>query len=266
MCRGNIMEPQTPFFDLPARFLGILTKESEDKMKKVWICGDSILRGVVWSADRGRYVTTGELDWPALEDKFHISISNKCRFGYTLEKGMGHLFSALERGETCDIAMLELGGNDSDFCWAEISAAPKEEHLPQTVPLAYEKRYRRAIRELREKGIFPVLCNVIPVCSGLYLDWVSRSGLSKENILEWLGDEDAIFRYQAQYSAIVDKVAKEEGCPLIDLRSAFLSAPRMEDCFSLDGIHPSTKGQQLIFDTLLGIPESLFAEKAGQSA
>ena len=68
------------------------------------------------------------------------------------------------------------------------------------------------------------------------------------------------------YVGYVDKVAKEEGCPLIDLRSAFLSAPRMEDCFSLDGIHPSTKGQQLIFDTLLGIPESLFAEKAGQSA
>ena len=101
-------------------------------MKQVWICGDSILRGVVWSPEQKRYITTTNIHYPELEEQFSISIRNRSRFGCTLEKGIGYLLAALDRGEKCDVAVLELGGNDSDFNWAEISQTPKEEHFPKT--------------------------------------------------------------------------------------------------------------------------------------
>ena len=230
-------------------------------MKQVWICGDSILRGVVWSPEQKRYITTSNIRYPAMEEQFSISIRNRSRFGCTLEKGIGSLLAALDRGEKCDVAILELGGNDSDFNWAEISQTPKEDHFPKTLPALYEQYYREAVAKLRQRGIAPVLCNVIPVCSHLYLNWVSQNGLSKDNILHWLGDEEAIFRYQAQYSSVVDRVAKEENCPLIDLRSAFLQVPKMEDYFCPDGIHPNEAGQALIDRCLLAVPRSLFGEE-----
>ena len=229
-------------------------------MQHVWICGDSILRGVVWSPEAGRYMTTKEIGYDKVEDRFHITLHNRSRFGCTLEKGADHLFHTLDRGEPCDVAILEYGGNDADFNWAEISATPDGVHLSHTSPDDFETLYRKTLHRLQEKEILPVLCSVIPVCSGRYLDWVSRNGLSRDNILHWLGDEDAIFRYQAEYSRRVEKLAQEEGLPLIDLRASFMATPSMADYYCLDGIHPNEKGQHLIRDTLLQMPESVFGE------
>ncbi len=278
---GAIMKPKKRCSVLAASLLGILWVKQKNAlfrslakvlrhkkgnlMQHVWICGDSILRGVVWSPEAGRYMTTKEIGYDKVEERFHITLNNRSRFGCTLEKGADHLFRTLDRGEPCDVAILEYGGNDADFNWAEISATPDEVHLSRTSPDDFEALYRKTVRRLREKGILAVLCSVIPVCSGRYLDWVSRDGLSRDNILHWLGEEDVIFRYQAEYSRRVEKLAREEGLPLIDLRASFMATSSLTDYYCLDGIHPNEKGQHLIRDTLLQVPESVF-DTSGRGA
>lgn len=220
-------------------------------MLKLLMCGDSILRGVVWSSEAGKYTTSKAIGVSDIAQQVEIDIENRSHFGYTIENGAKQLFSRLEKGQACDIALLEFGGNDCDFNWQEVSDAPDAEHLPHIPIDEYERKYRDTIRQLKKRGIISVLCNLVPVCSGRYLSWISRGGLSKSNILSWLGDEHAIYRYQERYSRKVEQIAREEGCPLIDLRGSFLSQRQMEPFFCPDGIHPNEKGQALIHQSFL---------------
>ena len=233
-------------------------------MKKIWIFGDSILRGIVWSESAGRYINSDKLGEKELASYYRMEITNRSRFGCTLTKGAKILQKQFESASACDAALLEYGGNDCDFNWAEVSAAPNETHLPNTPLDTFEALYRETVQGLKVKGSLPVLCNLVPVCSDRYLTWITRTGLSKENILHWLGDENAIYRFQERYSRKIEEIAKSENCPLIDLRGAFLDVRQMESLFCADGIHPNEQGQALICDTFKSAIEHsriLFAKK-----
>lgn len=219
-------------------------------MKQMWILGDSILRGVVWSQETKRYMTSTSIGLEELAGKYDLAIDNRSRFGYTIDKGEAVMHKKLAGGEACDVALIEYGGNDSDFDWVAISNAPHAPHFPKTSLSTYESTYHHMIKELKAHGTKPLLCNLVPVCSSLYLDWISRDGLSRENILSWLGDEEHIFRYQAQYSRMAEDIAREEGCMLVNLRQAFLSHSHMESLFCPDGIHPNERGQKIISSVL----------------
>lgn len=234
-------------------------------MKKIWIFGDSILRGVVWSDSAGRYITSDKLGEKELAQSYHMEIVNRSRFGCTLPKGTLILKKQFEKADACDAALLEYGGNDCDFNWAEVAAAPNEKHLPNTPLDTFEALYKEAVRELKSKGALPVLCNLVPVCSERYLSWITRGGLSRENILHWLGDENAIYRFQERYSRKIEDIAKEENCPIVDLRGAFLDVRQMESLYCIDGIHPNEKGQSLICDTFRSAIQGsriLFADRS----
>ena len=233
-------------------------------MKKIWVFGDSILRGVVWSESAGRYINSDKLGEKEIACRYGIEITNRSRFGCTLQKGSKILQKQLECAAICDAALIEYGGNDCDFNWAEVSAAPTEVHLPNTPLDTFESLYIDTVRNLKAKDTMPILCNLVPVCSDRYLSWITRSGLCKENILRWLGDENAIYRFQERYSRKIEEIAKKESCPLIDLRGAFLDVRQMETLFCTDGIHPNEQGQALICDTFKNAIENsrlLFSKK-----
>ncbi|MEI3101929.1 MAG: hypothetical protein V8T45_09380 [Oscillospiraceae bacterium] len=48
-----------------------------------------------------------------------------------------------------------------------------------------------------------------------------REGLDSGAILHWLGDLEAIHRWQEGYSAMVRRVAQSLGCRILDFRSVF---------------------------------------------
>ena len=48
----------------------------------------------------------------------------------------------------------------------------------------------------------------------------------------------------------MEKIAREENCPVLDLREAFLNQWHYEDFLCEDGIHPNEKGYRLIEQTL----------------
>ena len=77
---------------------------------------------------------------------------------------------------------------------------------------------------------------------------LERGGLDKAAILRWLGDLEAISRWQESYSRIAEELAKDRGCLILDLRSAFpASGDELDACLCSDGIHPDLAGQQLIY-------------------
>ena len=69
-----------------------------------------------------------------------------------------------------------------------------------------------------------------------------------ENILNWMGDINRIARWQEYYSRLSEKVASITNCPILDLRTTFLTHSSMENMIGVDGIHPSFEGHALIKD------------------
>lgn len=214
------------------------------------IFGDSILKGVRMLAGTTRYGTTNDIDLESIAKQHDWVLDNRSRFGCTIQKGEILLNRQLEKGETPAAVLLEYGGNDADFRWSEISARPFDEHQPNTPLPIFSETLRRMVETLRAHGVKPVLSTLPPISSERYLDWITRDGLSKENILTWLGDANAIYRYQENYSRAIERLAGELNCFLVDLRSAFLEKRVLLPYLCADGIHPSDAGQKLIHDVL----------------
>lgn len=215
----------------------------------VTIYGDSILKGVLF--ENGGYVL--ERRWEkALSERFGLAIENRSRFGSTIEKALPRLRrESGEPGEAGEPVLLEFGGNDCDYDWAAISSDPRGVHRCKTPPERFAADYREAIGLLRAGGRRPVALTLPPIHSERYLRFLCRRGLSRERILDWLGDVEAISRWQQTYSDLVRQLAREEQAELIDLRAAFPEGgDALERCLCDDGIHPSRAGQALIFEVL----------------
>ena len=215
----------------------------------ITLYGDSILKGVL--LENGRYTINRE--W---EERFQLryggNLRNRSRFGCTIRKAMSVIRRDSEKSyEPGEYALLEFGGNDCDYDWEKISNEPARDYDCNTPPEDFMSCYREAIRLVRQSKRTPILLTLPPIHSERYLRFICRNGLSRENILRWLGDVDAIYRWQREYSKMVEQVAQEEHVKLIDLRSAFMVDGRFaDDLLCADGIHPSRSGQRVIYDSL----------------
>ncbi|MBQ9458883.1 MAG: SGNH/GDSL hydrolase family protein [Oscillospiraceae bacterium] len=213
---------------------------------KVTVYGDSILKGVLLEGER--YVV--ERAWQAkLAERFSLRVENRSRFGCTILKALARIRKDTET--PCaepEYALLEFGGNDCDFDWSAVSVAPDEAHSCKTPPAQFLDCYRRAIRLLRDAGRTPVLTTLPPINAELYLRFLCRAGLSRANIVRWLGDVERIYRWQENYSHMAEQLSREESTALIDLRRPFLQDARSPSALlCADGIHPSRLGQDLIY-------------------
>ena len=216
-------------------------------MGSITLYGDSVLRGVTLA--EGKYILDSSSQEEFTRER-GISVRNLCRFGATVEKGLGLIRRDLSlHGAPEGLAILEYGGNDSDFAWAEVAAEPWAEHQCKTPMGLFRRLYGEAVQLLRQAGARPVAAIPIPVDPERYLRWICRDGLSRERILEWLGDVTAIYRWEEWYALAVRDVAESMDVPVIDLRQAFLARRRMDGLLCEDGIHPTAEGRKLIFDT-----------------
>lgn len=219
-------------------------------MKKynVNIYGDSILKGVVLNSESHKYYfLKNTVEY--ITSKLPLNIINKSKFGCTVTKGFSQLKKDLTKKIDCDVVVLEYGGNDCDFDWQYVSENPNKDFLPHTPIEEFKQTYLNMIAELKKHSITPILTSIPPINAEKYINWICRNGLSKSNIISWLGDVQKIYRFQELYSNTIEKIAHSTGCILVDIRKAFLENHNFEDLICEDGIHPSELGQHLIRDT-----------------
>ncbi len=214
-------------------------------MERIIIFGDSIMRGVL--LEDGKYICPSE-ERRVREESTGLEIENCCKFGATIEKGQSIIRRRIAKGNMPARCLLEYGGNDSDFDWAAVAAAPYGEHCCKTMPELFMQKYSEIIAELRAAGCEPVLSTLPPLCAERYLNWFCRDGVDKDSVLIWLGEADAIYRWQEYYSHLVEHIAEKNGCDVMHMRDAFLKQPlKPGDRMCLDGIHPNRKGQDVIY-------------------
>ncbi len=214
-------------------------------IQSVCIFGDSVAKGVVFDAVKKKYRILKESFVNIMERQQNVSILNFARFGCTVSMG-GEI---LKRHETelnrFDYTILEFGGNDCDYNWAEVSRDPFRQHLCNTPIPQFREKYMELIGLVQKNGGRPVLLNLPPIDPKRYFRWISK-GLDKTNILAFLGEIETIYRWQEMYSKEVEELAVKEKIPFIDIRSGFLNKKNFSDYLCADGIHPNEKGHLLI--------------------
>lgn len=222
------------------------------------IYGDSIMKGTILDTGYRYHVIMNEY-LVKLYDRFGIEAENRARFGITVQRGHSILLRDIDEGLDCELALVEFGGNDSDFKWSEISMEPDKEHLPLTSMADFKQNIASMTEELRAQGVQPIMMTLPPIEPNRYLDFVSRNGNSRENILKWLGYVEKIYETHKSYSDAVAEIAQERMVPLVDVRSAFPSGDALGEYMCIDGVHPDKKGYQLIADSFASFFEKALA-------
>jgi lysophospholipase L1-like esterase len=217
-------------------------------MKKLVIYGDSILRGITYSEQMGRHKLCAGYDLKTISD-IGYEVKNRARMGATIVRGMDILESTLDECGENAVVLFEFGGNDCDHDWHAVSEHPNETNLPRIDEKTFVSCYKDAIAKARASGATVVMANMIPIDAERYMQTISRSN-SYDNILSWLGDPSMLYRFQEHYNRIVERLAAEVGCPMIDLRGAFLLSHDYKALISADGIHPTEAGHDLIEKSL----------------
>lgn len=224
-------------------------------MRKIYVYGDSLLKATT-PDDDFRY----HFHWQELlaGRKMEMSaVVNRAKMGATVQKGAALVQHDLQRGIDAPLALVGYGGNDSDFDWTAIAANPEQTHLPRTPLPQFLQTLEGITRSLLARQVQPVLMTLPPIDAERYLDFICRSGRSRENIVYWLGDVQRIYHYQEMYSSAIIRCAWQQHLPLIDVRSAFLPERDLPDMIAADGIHLTMAGYERLFELLLAGVQSV---------
>ncbi|MDD2189331.1 MAG: SGNH/GDSL hydrolase family protein [Eubacteriales bacterium] len=214
-------------------------------MDSVCILGDSVAKGVIFDSVKNKYRLLKESFANIVERQQNISVLNLARFGCTVSMGSEILKRHESELSRYDYIILEFGGNDCDYNWAEISENPSGHHLCNTPIPLFREKYKELIDRVLRNGGRPVLLNLPPIDPKRYFKWICK-GLNGKNILTYLEDIEAIYKWQELYSKTVEELAAEIKVPLIDIRSGFLDKKNFSCYLCADGIHPNEKGHLLI--------------------
>lgn len=214
----------------------------------IYVYGDSLLKATVPDEELRYHFHLPEIMARYPSDR--VEVTSRAKMGATVTKGLTLVEHDLERGLDADYALVAYGGNDSDYDWAQVAEDPQGEHRPHTELPDFRDKLTQIIASLRERHIQPVLMSLPPIDGGRYLNFICRGGLSRSEILRWLGDEQMIYRHQELYSDAVSALAWQQNVPIITVREAFLGDHRMASLLSADGIHLNMAGYEKLFDTL----------------
>ncbi len=222
----------------------------ENRPISVW--GDSILKGVVLDEANGRYRVLENNCVDRFAGITRSRITNHAGFGMTTGKALERIRRALAGKPPAadEIVLLEYGGNDCDFRWAEVAADPRGVHLPKTPIDRFGSLLQSIIDLFKSVNVKPILMALPPLHPQRYFAWLSRN-LNKDHIRTWLGDINRIYRWQEAYNDIVVQTANDNDLRFIDVRKDFLVCDDYDSKFCADGIHPNEAGHETILGSVL---------------
>lgn len=216
----------------------------------VCVFGDSVAKGVVYDEVKKKYRFLKDSFVNLFSKEEKIEVKNYAKFGCTVIKGEEILNKNLDKLKEYEYVILEFGGNDCNYNWEEVSKDPQGEHSPQVPVDTFKEKYREIIHIVKEQGCKPILLSLPPLSADRFFDWVSQ-GLSKENIMKFLGNKEYIYRWHEMYNSTIFDLEQEEKVEILDIRKVFLPYRNYEDFLCIDGMHPNEKGHKLINQALL---------------
>ena len=161
-------------------------------MRQLIIFGDSVIKGVHHCG--GKFHLCPDHDFASLQ-AVGVEAHNYAKMGATIGTGLSILQRRLSACVPGATVLFSFGGNDCDYNWAEIAAAPEAEHLPHTPPERFPELYRQAIQMARDCGAEPVVASIVPLEAERYWRVISN-GLDGARIMQWLGDVHHLYRWQ----------------------------------------------------------------------
>lgn len=222
-----------------------------DRNIKILLYGDSISKGIVYDESSRKYKKERSCFFNIISTKLKATIENVSKFGNTLIRANNKLDEDILKYKP-DIAIIEFGGNDCDFCWEQVAENPEFNHIPNTPPEEFEYLLVDFFRRLRDQNIQPVVFTMPPIDPIRYFKWICQGRPDYEkNILTFLGTENTIYRWHEKYNLMLLETAANNNVPVIDIRKSFLSYRDIRQFLCEDGIHPNEKGHKLIADTIM---------------
>lgn len=213
-----------------------------NKITKIYILGDSVIRGVINLTGRYSFRQGKDFDW--LSDMGY-EVTNNSHIGATVVKGISIMEKIQNQLDENTLVIFGYGGNDSDYNWNTVSENPDPDLLPAVPMDQFLTLYKKLINTARSKGCKVAVFNMTPIDAEKYFQAICYNR-NKEAIAKWLGDVFMLFRWHEYYDFALEKLAREMDCPIIDIRTPFLSHRKFKDLYGIDGIHPTEEGYAII--------------------
>ncbi|MGM9767998.1 MAG: SGNH/GDSL hydrolase family protein [Candidatus Cryptobacteroides sp.] len=225
--------------------------------------GDSVMKGIVTEnegndyGDKLRYVISDKSFTSLCEKRLGARITNFGRFGNTARRGLRDVKRHFLQIEDAQYALLEFGGNDSNYDWKAISENPGGDFEPDTKPAEFFSFYREMIDTVRSAGCSPLVLTLPPVDPVKFFRNITKAFEPEKmrNVLDWLGGSvNPISNWHEMYNLELYRLAASCNVPVIDITSCFLSKRNYSDYLCEDGMHPNEKGHRLISDAIISAP------------
>lgn len=212
---------------------------------KVVIFGDSLFKGVFFNENTQKYQILKKTCVDLIIENNDMIVNNMSKFGLTTDRAVSYIRNHLNENNDYQYAIIELGGNDCDFDWGYIANNPKIDHVPKVNLEDFEKNIIEILNEIKKHDIIPVVVSLPPISSKKYFNWFTKK-FNKERILEWLKEENNIYKHHEMYNLCLSKIALKMNVKLIDLRLLLLTIKDFEKYLCIDGIHLNENGHRVI--------------------
>ena len=219
-------------------------------MSDISVFGDSILKGVIY--ENNTYKVSKNRFSNICEEVLGVSIENKAKFGSTVGIGKNIISKNIDliKETKSKYVVMEFGGNDCDYNWAEISENPDKEYNSKSTIAEFIEIYSYLIDELKKIEKEPVLLSLPPIDSVKYFNYISRK-LNADNILKWMeGNKQFLTNWHERYNIEVFKLAINNNIPIVDITSKFLETKNYSRLLCDDGIHPNEDGHKVIAEAI----------------
>ena len=193
-----------------------------DEKLRIAVYGDSLMKGTLPDEQLRYHFHTDLFEAPLAG--VDAEVTNKSVFGATSRKGVTLVQRDLARGHRYDWALIEYGGNDCNYDWADVAAHPEQHHDPVVLADEFRANLTSIVQMLREAGVRPIFTTLPPIDEVKYLACIDHNGASAAGVMQWLGD-----------------VPRERFLDGVDPRASNAE----------DGIHLSEAGYEMFYATLI---------------
>lgn len=224
-------------------------------MYRICAFGDSVMKGIVedkstTSQGTPKYIISRESFVERCSKLLDLKVENYARFGGTVPQGMNMIDRHLDEVTGSNYVIVEYGGNDCSYQWADVACEPDSTHYSLTKLDVFINQYEKMIDKIKVLGVRPIMFSLPMLDAERYFNHISQ-GLNKENILKWLGgDVSYIDHWHEMYNMAIFGLAARKHVPIIDITSAFLEKKDYRRYLCSDGIHPNEAGHELIANSI----------------